>query len=147
MAYCTQADIQIRYPAAQITDLLDDEGDGSLVTTRLTQIIVEVDALIDTFLRVQHTVPYTGGDETVKNISIDLSYVSCMRRRRGAKDDDGINTIEKNAMEKLKLIAKGTIKLAGSSSFQNTQGYLKSNKDSTDKLYTSDRLKRFTNWP
>ena len=146
MAYCTQAQFQIRYPAAQVTDLLDDEGDGSEVTARFTQFVVETDAVIDTYLRPQHTVPYTGGDETVKNLSIDLTYVAIMRRRRAAKDDDGVVTIEKNAYKKLELIAAGKIKLAGSDSFQNTQGYLKSNKDSTSKLYTSTRMKRYTNW-
>lgn len=146
MAYCTQEDIEIRYPSAHITDLFDDEGDGSEVSTRIDQVIVEADALIDTFLRVQHDTPYTGGDETVKNISIDLSYVMAMRRRRGAVNDEGIINIEKQAMDKLKLIAKGTIKLAGSATFQNTQGYFKSNKDSDSKLYTSTRNQRYTNW-
>lgn len=144
MAYCTQADIVIRFPTAHITQALDDEGTGAEVAARVTQIIVETDAFIDTFLSKQHTTPYTGGDETVKTISIELSYYEILKRRRQGIPDEDLKFLYQKNIDKLKMIANGTIKLAGATSFQNTSGFFKSNKDSSDKIYTEDHNKRFT---
>lgn len=143
MAYCVKADIVKAYPSADLTALTDDEGTGASVDTRIADAIIKADALIDTFLRAQHTVPLTTVDETIERLSIDLSYFFLVRRRRVHEDDPGIKQLYKESSDLLKMIADGRIKISDVTSFANTAGYIKTNKTSTSKVYTSDKMSQY----
>lgn len=143
MAYCLKADIIKAYPSADLTALTDDEGDESAVDTRISDAITKADALIDTFLRAQHTVPLTTVDEIIERLSIDLSFYFLNRRRRVHEDDPGLKQLYKESMDLLKMIAKGDIKISDSTAFANTAGYIKTNKTSDSKVYDDDKMDQF----
>jgi len=48
--YISQSDIEARYPADDLVALTDDEGTGSVVTSRVTAAITDAEAEVDAIL-------------------------------------------------------------------------------------------------
>lgn len=143
MAYSVKADIEKVYPAQDLIDLTDDEGTGAQVDVRIAQAITDADALMDTYFRAQHTVPILTPGAAVKNCSVILAYSNLVIRKRALEDNPGLHKTYKDKIRWLEMVAAGKIHISDPDSFQNLGNYIQSNKTSTDKVYTSNKLKQF----
>jgi phage gp36-like protein len=144
MAYSVKADIEKVYPAQDLIDLTDDEGDQSKVTERITQAITDADALMDSYFRAQHTVPIPVVGDEVKNCSVILAYVNLVLRRKTLDDNDGLYKLYKTKIKWLEDVSAGKVHISDPDSFQNLANYIQSNKTSSDKVYTSSKLSQFS---
>lgn len=142
MSYCELADIITELSTTTVAQLTDDTNGTSLVTATVTTAISSADALINSYCRPQHTVPFSSTPDLIKRLSVNLSVYNLYGRRRES-DNQGVDEIDKRyekALVTLRDIAKGIIQIDDPTSFQNTAGNYTSNKTSSDKVYTSTTL-------
>jgi len=146
MGYITYTDIYNVLPQTEVALLTDDALGTTPLNTVMDQAITSADAVINSFLRGQHTVPISPVPALVKTISLDLTKVNLYRRRRSTNADtidQGIENTYKAAIDMLKMIAKGELTIDDSTAYANTAGMIQSNKDSSSKIYTDTNLDKF----
>ena len=69
-AYSTQADIEKRIPSADLADLTDDTGGGVVNTVNVDEAIALADALINSYLRGKHEVPFATAPDIIREASV-----------------------------------------------------------------------------
>jgi len=143
MAYCTESELFKAVPEDNIIQLTDDENTGNINSDRVTEAILKADAIIDSYLRAQYTVPLTTVPELINNISVDLAVYFLYKRRRETEIDDGIRLRYTDAIALLKDINSGKLKLDITDAFATSGGIYYGNKASTDKIYTEDELDKY----
>lgn len=146
MAYIVESDVLAFIPETELIDLTDDAGTGSVNSTILDAAIASSEALINGYLRNQHTVPLSSPGTLVKDVDVKLTKHFLYKRRRdttGDELDEGVRNDYTDSIKILKDIANGMILIDDSESFANTGLIYQSNKSSSDKTYTSTQLDKF----
>lgn len=146
MAYSLKADIEKIYPAEDLIALTDDEGDASQVDARVAQAITDADGLMDTYFRARHAVPIPVVGDAVKNCSAILAYINLVLRKQTLEDNPGLHKLYKVKIKWLEDVSRGIVKISDPDSFENLANYMASTKTASDKVYTADRMKKFTTW-
>ena len=108
MAYCTIEDVKKLLPEADLVQLTDDEGAGTINPQRLEEAVAQADADIDAYLSGKYTVPLTPVPAVVKKLSADIAVYNLYSRRL-EKIPETRSERYKNAVRMLEGIAKGTI--------------------------------------
>ncbi len=140
MAYCTEADLITAISTAEVAQLSDDTGAGSVNSANVTGAIEKADKYINLKCRGTHTVPWATTPEPIGWISIDLSVRNLYERRANLEANDAMKGRWKRAEALLTDIANGKVLIDDSTSFSNTAGIWATSKSSTDKVYTDTYL-------
>jgi len=110
MAYSTQADILLRFPAEKLIGMTDDARTGAIDPDVVTAAIAKADAEIDGYVGARHDVPLDPVPDLVKSISVSLAIYNLHLRRPGLLQDD-VTAEHDNAVRLLAAISKGTVSL------------------------------------
>lgn len=109
MAYCTQSDIVNELPLTQLTQLADDDGDGSPDSAVVSAAIAKADSDINSYCAGRYLVPFSPVPDVIKNKSVIISIYYLYLRRSAVPE------IRKDAHEKaiafLKDVSKGAATL------------------------------------
>lgn len=108
MPYCTIEDIKALLPEADLVQLTDDEGAGTINAQRLEEAIAQADADIDSYLSAKYTVPLTPVPAVAKKLSVDIAVYNLYSRRLEGIPETRSDRY-KNAVRMLEGMAKGTI--------------------------------------
>ncbi len=75
MAYCTRAQIELRYGETNITAFakMGESASDATILARITAAIVDADDAIDLALGSMYSVPFTTVPTRIESISIDLA--------------------------------------------------------------------------
>ena len=141
MPYSTDADLYDRIDQEMVVQLTDDANAGEVDQTKLDNLRSDCSELINTYLRGRYTVPVDPAPEILVNIEADLLVHKLYQRRSGYEIPDSISDSKKDAMELLKQINLGKVLLEEQPDI--SAGQIQTNKKSTDRLFTDDRLKRY----
>lgn len=163
MAYSTNSDLVESVDETTVLQLIDDENTGIATVedmeavavdsqspnqdaaiamqARLIRARADADETIDSFLRTQYDLPLAVTPGMITTLSTDLTFVNLYERRHKGDLPDGIASLEKRCLDKLKMIQAGTIKIQETPDV--AAGQVKTNKKKTDKLFTDDVLSRF----
>ena len=107
--YATQADLIAEYGDTVIKQLADRDGDGVVDASVLKRVWARVDGEIDGYLAKAGYTPNTGDKKVpmLSGIAVDLAYA----KLHTGKLSDLAKDRRDNAEQKLKDIARGTLKL------------------------------------
>lgn len=140
MAYTTKAGILKQLSEAELIQLTDDAGAGSVDDDIVDESIDDADDEIDGYLGGRYTVPLSAPvPGMISKISVDIAIYNLYARRA-----DSIPEIRKeryeNAIAFLKKVAEGRISLGSDdpSSGLDDVAY-----ESADRVFTSTKLDRF----
>lgn len=81
MAYCAQADIEEQLSQAELIQLTDDTGTGSVDATAVARAIADADDEINSYLQERYTVPLAPVPGLVRKLSVDLAIYNLYSRR------------------------------------------------------------------
>lgn len=109
MAYCTKANLVTAIGDRALLQLADLDGDGLVDDAAVTLAIRRADALINTHLSKQYTVPVVTVPDELLSRSIDIT-VYFLRKGRGTLDQHEIDE-HKADLEWLQAVARGDLVL------------------------------------
>lgn len=141
MAYSTQADIEGQVANSELVILTDDNDTGNLVVARITEAIARADTAIDYYCQSVYSVPFSTVPDIIKWISVDIAVYNLYLRRRVEDMPDTINSQYEMAIEKLKDIQKGVVKISDAV-YSSDMALISVNKSDTDRKFTNEYLER-----
>lgn len=83
MSYATLADLQQAIDTAVLIDLTDDDGTGTVDTTRVDHALAAADVEIDAYLGDRYPLPLATVPAIVTKVAVDLSVCNLYARRSG----------------------------------------------------------------
>jgi len=81
MAYCTQADLLNQLTQAELIQLTDDAGSGTVASDKIDAALAAASATIDAYAGGRDTLPLQPS-EKVKQLCVDLAIYELEKRRR-----------------------------------------------------------------
>lgn len=113
MSYTSRAALESQVGVQLIADLCDDERSGPtnpLIDTRINNVIVSVDALINGYCRPRFAVPFNPVPELIAHISEHLAlYHLHLRRASGLELPAYVKALHEDATDLLDKIREGHI--------------------------------------
>ena len=85
MAYCTQADILNQLTSAELIQLTDDAGSGSVDAAKVDAALNAASATIDAYAGARYTLPLQIS-EKIKQLCVDLAIYELEKRRRRIRE-------------------------------------------------------------
>ena len=117
MPYASELDIRFYYPRVETSGFTSEEMQG---------FIRRADAVIDTYLNANYSVPLTVVPEIIKQISVDLALASIFDR--SPTSPEWLIRLVERAQDLLKAFADGSLTLPGVNQATDT-GIVRSNTD------------------
>jgi phage gp36-like protein len=142
MPYSTDADLtnDVITPA-ELVQLTDDEGLGSVNAARTTAARAKIDELIDGHLRGGgYTLPLTSTPPMLKTISIDGTVCYLYERRFKAQMPESIQKKLDAILRLLAKIQKREILIGADAAVEAAGGNYQTNKTADDRKFTKDVL-------
>jgi len=85
MPYATQADLLNQITQAELVQLTDDTGSGSVDSAKVDSALNAASATIDAYAGARYTLPLQSS-EKVKQLAVDLAIYELEKRRRRLRD-------------------------------------------------------------
>lgn len=85
MPYCTQSDLLNQLTQAELVQLTDDAGTGSVDTAKVDAALAAASATIDAYAGARYTLPLQTS-EKVKQLCVDLAIYELEKRRRRLRE-------------------------------------------------------------
>lgn len=143
MAYCTKTDIEKLLPSSVVTQLTDDEGDGTKINERVAEAIASADSEIDTYCGQVFTVPFAVVPDVIKKASVDIAIYHLYSRRVEQMPETRRDRY-KDAIALLTKIAEGKISIGEQPEPASpSDGGVQTNKTSSNRIFTTDSLSGF----
>ena len=134
MTYSTEADILLQIDKETLINLTDDADSGSINDDVVNQAISDADALIDSYIGSNYTVPLTTVPQIIKTISVDIAIYNLYSRRMDTMPDVRKDRF-KNALKYLQDIANSKISLPGGST-SPSNAVIRVNTNKMDRAFT-----------
>lgn len=132
-----------RDPETIILDPADPEYDEEdYCVLRINEQIDSADSYIDGFLS-NYTLPLTSTPTILKQLSKDLTFILCYRRRHRSDMPASLMALEKSCNITLRDIQKGVIKLNIPLQQDEPKAEIVSNKTAHDRLFNKDTLNQY----
>lgn len=138
MTYCTRADLEARFGAREIADLLDTEPNGTEDTGRLDGALADADALIDGYLATRYAVPIPAPVPPI------VVGIACDLARLRLWDDNAPEEVRKRYDDAIKLLrdmSAGKASIPGASPATAEGGGIEYAE--TERIFTMDSLRGF----
>jgi len=139
MSYSVQDDILEQISEAELIDLTDDEGAGSVDTSAVARAIADADAEIDGYCATRYTVPFLPVPVMIRKLSVDIAIYNLYSRRGKGMGDIVPEDREKrynNAIRFLRDVSKGLISLGADAPAQDSGGGPEATTDKSDRVFT-----------
>ena len=112
MPYSTDNDIVDRLGEERVRRLTDDANAGSIDSTRLARVREEATQIVDTYIRGRYDLPLpTPAPQLLVQIETDVLAHRLYRRRANVDIPDSVQSGYDEAMDMLKALSSGRIKL------------------------------------
>lgn len=143
-AYITRSELESRFGAQEIADLLDDNRDGSESATEaetLTSAVADASNLIDGYLASRYTLPLVSVPEIVKVWAADIARYKLWEQRA----PEEVRQRYEDALNQLKDLARGNIALPPGSDGSTPGTSIAGAIDgfSEERIFTMDSLRDF----
>jgi len=109
MAYSTQVDLEKRISPAELAQMTDDTGGGTIDPAKIDEAIADADSEIDGYCADRYSVPFSPVPDLVRRISAELA-IHILASRRG-KMTEVVQNKRTAAVGLLKSISKGDVTL------------------------------------
>lgn len=111
MMYCTLDDLKKQVPEAVLVELTDDEGLGTINTTRVDRAIEDATDLINSYAAARYPTPLNPVPGVIRKIAVDIALYNLFSRRGYDEDsaDKSIVDRYKGAITFLEHLAKGMV--------------------------------------
>lgn len=140
MAYCTESDLEKEIPPANLTDLADDNGDGTRDAGVIARAIADADGEIDAYLATRYTVPLSTVPNLVRKLSVDIALWN-LYSRKDIRPELRRQRYE-DALGLLKRISTGVATL-GIATEPPTAASAGGQFSANTRVFTRDKLKKF----
>jgi len=125
----------------ELIDLTDDDGLGTVNTTRVAAARSRIDELIDGHLRAGgYTLPLASTPPMLKSISLDGTVYYLWERKKKHNMPEGMKDKLKAVMALLMRIQKRQILIGADEAVEKAGGNYKTNKTSDDKMFPKEKL-------
>lgn len=112
MAYTVKTDILEQISEAELIQLTDDVGAGSVDDAVVTRAIADADAEIDSYCGSRYTVPLSPVPARVRQLSVDIAVYHLYARRAGTLPEER-KTRYQDAVRFLRDVASGKASILG----------------------------------
>lgn len=143
MAYSSLPDLKDQITEERLIQLTDDESLGSINDARITKAIAAADALIDSYIRGNHTVPLTPTTDRIRQVSVDLATYFLYKRRREVDMPEDLVKDYDRQVSFLKDVQSGKVLLDTPTAPPNIGGMFKANKTADSRVFTPATLEGF----
>jgi len=140
MSYATLADLQAMLDNAVLVDLTDDDGTGTVDTTKVTQALETADVEIDAYLGERYPLPLTAVPAIVTKVAADLAIFNLYARRSGPPEH--WQKRYDNAIRLLDKVRTGELSL-GATDPQATGSSDEAAVSATTAVFSSETLKNY----
>lgn len=111
MAYCTLNNLTTRIPEHDLIQLTDDDDQGQVNETVVTDTIASVSEMIDGFLRGRYALPLLPVPGMIRAIAVDLVIYDLYGRRPTFGIPEAVEKKQAAQMKVLKQIQDGVVTL------------------------------------
>jgi phage gp36-like protein len=140
MAYCSESDLQARFGAEEVADLLDRNNDSSPDSDALSSAQGNADATIDGYLNGRYDLPLSPVPTLITDIACNIVRYTLWSNNA----PDEVRKRYEDSIARLKDIAKGVISLPSTSTKPETAGGIEYDADAEDnRLFTMSALSDF----
>ncbi|MEQ5870243.1 DUF1320 domain-containing protein [Sagittula sp. NFXS13] len=141
MSYCTLSDLDARYGTALLVDLTDraEEATGVIDAVAVAQAIADADAMIDGYVAGRYALPFA----TVPDPIPALSRAIAIYTLHVYQPNEKIEADYRDAIDTLKGIARGSIKLNAAGVAPKTSGGHGARVTDRDRDFTAKTMKGF----
>jgi len=110
MSYVTIDIIKANRDDKWLRQITNDSGAGTMVDdTKLNRVVLEVNSLIDTYLREKYTLPLTVVSDMINGIALDLAICSLIIERLLPDVPEGLQKKNNDAMKLLEKVRTGEL--------------------------------------
>lgn len=141
MGYCTQSDLEEQIPQAELINLTDDAGAGTVDASAVARAIADADAEIDAYCGARYTVPFSPVPVMIRKMSVDMAIYHLFSRRALKMSDDRKARYD-NAVRFLRDVSLGRISL-GADAPAETDTNNSVDIDSTTRIFTRGKMEGF----
>ncbi|PKN35648.1 MAG: DUF1320 domain-containing protein [Deltaproteobacteria bacterium HGW-Deltaproteobacteria-19] len=139
MAYSTQTDIEEQVSQAELIELTDDTGAGSVDTSAVARAIADADAEIDGYCGARYTVPFSPAPAMIRKLSVDIAVYNLFSRRSNLKMPEDRQKRYDNAVRFLRDVSRGLISLGADAPAEPDSGLPRASTDRADRIFTTGR--------
>lgn len=136
MAYSTQADLEEQISRAELVELTDDSGVGSVDTSALARAVADADAEIDSYCGGRYSVPFDPVPAIIRKISVDMAIYHLFSRRSVLKVPEERQKRYDNAIRFLRDVSRGLISLGADAPSEPATGKVQTTRTKDDRVFT-----------
>lgn len=140
MPYATQSDLLNQLTNAELIQLTDDTGSGSVDSAKVTAALTAASATIDAYAGARYTIPLQTSDK-VKQLCIDIAIYELEKRRRRLRD--ATVAAYDAAIRFLRDLAAGRAVLDQPSGAQPQATEADIKKTAQERVFSDDKLRDF----
>jgi len=139
MAYSTQTDIEEQVSQAELIELTDDTGAGTVDTSAAARAIADADAEIDGYCGTRYTVPFSPVPAMIRKLSVDIAVYNLFSRRSTLKMPEERQKRYDNAVRFLRDVSRGLISLGADAPAEPDSGLPQASTNRDDRIFTTGR--------
>lgn len=143
MPYCVLNDIVNAIPEENLIQLTDDAGLGVIDNVKINDAISYAGQLIDGYLRGRYPVPLSPVPELIKRLAVDLAVFYLYSRRFELEMPETMIERRRECIKLLEHIQQGKVLLGVETPNSPGQGYYKTSKEPSDRVFSQDVLNQF----
>jgi phage gp36-like protein len=136
MAYSTQTDLEEQISQAELIELTDDAGSGSVDASAVARAIADADAEIDSYCGGRYTLPFLPVPVMIRKLSVDIAVYNVFSRRALLKIPDERQKRYDNAIRFLRDMSKGLISLGADAPVEPSDGLPQATRTKDDRIFT-----------
>jgi len=140
MPYATQADLLNQITQAELVQLTDDAGAGSVDTAKVDAALNAASATIDAYAGARYTLPLQSS-EKIKQLAVDLAIYELEKRRRRLRD--ATLAARDAALAFLRDLAAGRAVLDQPAGAPAQQSEADVKKTAPDRVFSDENLEGF----
>ena len=139
MAYSTQTDLEEQISQADLIELTDDAGSGSVDTSALARAIADADAEIDSYCGSRYTMPFSPVPVIIRKCSVDMAIYHLLSRRAIDKLPEERLKRYDNAIRFLRDVSRGLISLGADAPGEPSDGLPQATRTKDDRIFTQGK--------
>jgi len=140
MPYSTQADLLNQLTQAELVQLTDDAGSGSVDSAKVDAALTAASATIDAYAGARYSLPLQTS-EKVKQLCVDLAIYELEKRRRRVRE--ATLAARDAALSFLRDLARGRAVLDQPAGAQPQASEADVKKTEQDRIFSDDNLQNF----
>jgi len=138
MAYSLKTDILEQVSEAELVQLTDDAGAGSVDDAVVTRAIADADAEINSYCSARYTVPFSPVPVMIRKCSVDIAIYDLYARRPGTLPDERKSRYQ-DAVRFLRDVAASKANLGADAPAEASESGPQATTVKSDRIFTRGR--------